>query len=47
MFAVVWWGFCDAMGALLQQTGILEVQSTILTLALPSTSTVHDSVLLI
>lgn len=47
VFAVVWWGFCDAMGALLQQTGILEAESAILTLALPSASAMRDSILLI
>lgn len=35
------------MGALLRHTGILTVDSTLLTLALPSTSTMHDAILLI
>lgn len=48
VFAVVCWGFCDAMGALLRHTGgILQVESTVLTLALPSPSAVHESILLI
>lgn len=46
-FAVIRWWFCDARGALLQHTGILKVETTIFTLALPSASTVRDGILLI
>lgn len=47
VLAVICWGLCDVMGALLQDPGTLK--STVLTLAPPSTSTstVHDSILLI
>lgn len=51
VFAVVWWELCDMMGAPFQHTGGLTVESRLLTLALPSTSTstssVHDAILLI
>lgn len=45
LFAVIWWGFYDVTGAFLQCTGILWVESTVLTLALASTSTMRDSML--